>query len=234
MKSSLNIFVAFALLAACASPEKDWELARRDDSRNAYLEFLAKYPDSPFAEPARQRVRELKVIRAWDRAEFKDSLVGYQAFVDKHGDSEYADIARTRARDIQRDEQWQRIRSDGGKRAAEAFLAQYPDAPQAVDVRSMLAEIFAAEEAAKPKERPGNFRLQLAAFQTAAAAEQELRRLVALVGESLTGPIRIESPVQSSVSRMFLLKSVPMTGDEARDTCATLKNLGQACLIINR
>jgi hypothetical protein len=33
---------------------------------------------------------------------------------------------------------------------------------------------------------------------------------------------------------MFLLKSVPMTGVEARDACAALKKIGQDCLIINR
>ncbi len=77
------LFIAFIslLLASCASPEKDWHLAERDDSKNAYLEFLAKHPDSEFAGDARSRIDALKIINAWERAEFKDSLTAYQAFI---------------------------------------------------------------------------------------------------------------------------------------------------------
>jgi len=234
MKSHFIVFFVSLILTSCASPEKDWRLAERDDSQNAYLEFLAKHPESELVEQARKRIDELKVIRAWERAEFKDSLVAYQAFIDKYDDSEYAVTARERARVIQRDERWERISANGGKTAVEAFLEEYPDAPQLTEARSMLAAIAEAEEAARPKERPGNFRLQLAAFETIVAAEQELRRLVALAPETLIGPVRIEMPGQDGSSNMFLLKSVPMTGAEARDACATLKKLGQNCLLINR
>jgi len=234
MKSRFIIFFISLILISCASPEKDWRLAERDDSQNAYLEFLAKHPDSEFAEQARLRIDELKIIRAWERAEFKDTITAYQTFLDKYGDSEYAAAAREHVREFQRDEHWERVRADGSKQMVEAFLKEYPDAPQLAEAQSMLTAIAEAEEAARPKERPGNFRLQLAAFKTAIAAEQELRRLVALAPETLLGPVRIESPNQDSVSNMFLLKSVPMTGVEARDACAALKKIGQDCLIINR
>jgi len=239
MKPRFIFFVVFLIsiflvLASCISPEKDWQLAQRDDSNNAYLEFLAKHPDSQFAEQARKRLDELKVIRAWERAEFKDTLVAYQAFVDKYGDSEYAASARERARKIQRDEHWEEIDGDSGKAALTAFLETYPDAPQAPEARSRLATIAATEEAARPKERPGNFRLQLAAFKTVVAAEYELRRLVALAPEILMGPVRIEIPTPGSDSKMYLLKSVPMTNAEARDACDALNDLGQVCMIISR
>ncbi len=229
-----TVFCAAWLLLSCANSEKDWNLASRDDSQNAYLEFLAKHPNSKYAEQARKRIDELKVIRAWERAQFKDSLTAYQAFIDKYTDSEYAAAARARAREIQRDERWERIRAGGNRKAIEAFLEEYPDAPQSAEADSMLTAIAQAEAAARPKERPGRFRLQLAAFKTAAAAEREVRRLVALAPEILLGPVRIETPVPGGPSKMFLLKSVPMTGAEARNACAALKKLGQNCLIINR
>jgi len=234
MKSRFIVLFVSLILTSCASPEKDWRLAARDDSQNAYLEFLAKHPDSEFAELARLRIDELKIIRAWERAEFKDTIAAYQAFVDKYGDSEYAATAQEHIRGIQRDVRWETVRADGGKKMLAAFLDEYPDAPQLAEAQSMLTAIAEAEEAARPKERPGNFRLQLAAFKTAIAAEQELRRLVALAPETLLGPVRIETPDQDSVNSMFLLKSVPMTGVEARDACAALKKIGQDCLIINR
>jgi|GEM_PF-1789332 hypothetical protein len=235
-KPLASIFIAFLflLLASCASPEKDWRLAERDDSKNAYLEFLAKHPDSKFAEDARIRIDELKIINAWERAEFKDSLTTYQSFIDDYGDSEYVAAAHERIQEIQRDKYWKMIQTDSNKEAVEAFLMQYPDAPQVNEARSILAAIITAEEAAKPKQRPGNFRLQLAAFRTATSAEEELRRLVALAPEILLGPVRIETPNQESNSNLFILKSVPMTGMEARNACAALKKIGQNCLVINR
>ena len=234
MKSRFIFFSVFMVLMSCASPDKEWQLAERDDTQNAYLEFLAKYPNSEFAEPARRRIDELKILRAWERAEFKNTLVAYEDFIARHGDNEYTQAAEARAQEILRDERWERILAEGDKTAIEAFVTEYPEAPQLADAQSMLAAIAEAEEAARPKERPGNFRLQLAAFRTAGAAEQELRRLVALAPDILLGPVRIETPDQGDDGNMFLLKSVPMTGAEARKACATLKKMGQDCLVINR
>jgi hypothetical protein len=234
MKYRFIPFFAALILTSCANPEKDWSLAQRDDSQNAYLEFLAKHPDSEFAGQARLRIDERKIIRAWERAEFKDTIDAYNSFISKHGDSEYVTDAKERVRGIQRDDRWKDVRTSGDKVTIEAFLDEYPDAPQQAEAQSILTTIAEAEEAAKPKERPGNFRLQLAAFRTAAAAEQELRRLVTLAPEILIGPVRIETPNQGNDGNKFLLKSVPMTGVEARDACTALKNIGQDCLIINR
>lgn len=234
MKPCFIVFLTFLLLVSCANPEKDWRLAERDDSQNAYLEFLAKHPNSVFADLARKRIDELKIIRAWERAEFKDTQAAYQAFIDKYAYSEYATAATVRKREIQRDEHWERISVDGKREEIEAFLEEYPEAPQLTEAQSILTVIAEAEEAARPKERSGIFRLQLAAFKTLTAAEQERQRLVALAPEILLGPVRIDPPDQDNGSKMFLLKSVPMTGAEARNGCTELKKLGQVCIIINR
>ena len=86
MKFRFIVIFVSLMLTACASPEKDWNLATRDDSQNAYLEFMAKHPNSEFVAQARIRIDELKVIRAWERAEFKKTLTAYQAFNDKYAD----------------------------------------------------------------------------------------------------------------------------------------------------
>ncbi|HJP39593.1 MAG: SPOR domain-containing protein [Gammaproteobacteria bacterium] len=234
MKFRFIVIFVSLMLTACASPEKDWNLATRDDSQNAYLEFMAKHPNSEFVAQARIRIDELKVIRAWERAEFKKTLTAYQAFNDKYADSEYAATAKQRIHRIQRDEHWERILEDTNKAAVEIFVKTYPEAPQIPEAQLMLTAFAEAEQAARPKERAGNFRLQLAAFRTIAAAEHELRRLVLIAPEILLGPVLIEAPQPDSKRGMFLLKSVPMTGVEARNTCTALKNIKQDCFIINR
>ena len=233
------IIVGVLLLTGCANPEKDWELASRDDATETYLEFLAKHPDSEQAALARNRIQELKIIRAWERAEFKDTEDTYTAFIEKHPDSEFVVESEARIVAIQRDAQWEFVSESGSSEALEGFLKTYPNSPQRPDAEVLLAEIklteLAAIEAAKPKERPGAFRLQLAAFRTPAAADAELRRLIELFPTELIGPVRIETPAdRNNGGRMFLLKTVPMNGAEAREICALLQGRGQNCLIINR
>jgi hypothetical protein len=233
------IIVSVLLLTSCANPEKDWKLASRDDSTETYLEFLAKHPDSPQATLARERIQELKVIRAWERAEFKDTEETYGAFIEKYPGSEFAPESEARMVAIQRDAQWELVSETESPAALEGFIKTYPDAPQRPDAETRLAEIKLTElatiEAAKPKERPGAFRLQLAAFRTPAAADTELRRLIELFPTELLGPVRIETPAdRNNGGSMFLLKTVPMNGPEAREICELLQNRGQNCLIINR
>jgi len=233
------IIAGVILLTSCANPEKDWELASRDDSPETYLQFLAKHPDSAQAELARDRMQELTIIRAWERAEFKDTEEAYAAFIEKHPSSEFVPEGEVRIVAIQRDAQWELVSESGSTEALEGFIKTYPNAPQEPDAEALLIEIKLAEraaiEAATPIERPGAFRLQLAAFRTPAAADAELRRLIALFPTELLGPIRIETPADRNNSgRMFLLKTVPMNGAEARETCALLQDRGQNCLVINR
>jgi len=239
MKNQIPLLIAIALLAGCADPEKEWELAARDDSPETYLQFLAKYPNSVQADLARQRIEALKVIRAWERAEFKDSEDAYAAFVEKFPDSEFVAEAEARIASIQRDRQWEIAAEAGTSDALSSFIAEYPDAPQRAAADELLAELLLAEqaliEASTPKERPGAFRLQLAAFRTPEAAEAELRRLVDMFPTELLGPVRIETPAdRNNDGNLFLLKTVPMSGDEARKVCELLKRRQQQCMLINR
>ncbi|MDH3977639.1 MAG: SPOR domain-containing protein [Gammaproteobacteria bacterium] len=231
----LAIFLCL-ILSACANPEKEWELAERDDSQNAYLEFLAKHPDSKYAEPARQRINELKVNRTWERTTFRDSADAYTSFIKKHPNSKFVPKAEIRLQEIKRDERWEKINNWDDEKAINAFLSDYPDAPQTEEAMQILSEIEANQQAAKqarrPKEREGKFRLQLAAFKTVRAAEKELRRLMTLAPETLIGPVRLVPPEQKN--GLFVLKSVPMTWQEANESCASLKRMSQNCLIINR
>jgi len=234
MNWRVPLLLAAALLAGCANPEKDWELASRDDSPETYLEFLAKHPDSAQADLARARIQELKVIRTWERAEFKDSEDTYTEFVQKYPDSDFVPEATERIETMQRARQWEFVTETGSAEALTGFISSYPDAPEREEAEAMLAEIRLAEEAARPKERPGAFRLQLAAFRTASAAEAELRRLIEMFPTELLGPIRIATPAEQGNGNLFLLKTVPMSGAEAREICALLKSRQQQCMIINK
>ena len=167
-------------LSACDNPDKAWRMTQRDDTPDAYLQFLAKYPDSEQAGAARARIVALKEVRAWERAEFRNNEEAYRAFIEKFPTGEYAAKAHNRITGLKRDNAWAIAQEAESKEVVTAFLRDYPDAPEAKQARELLAELEKIEKPPRPTERPGDFRLQLAAFRTAKGAEQEVRRLVAL------------------------------------------------------
>jgi len=233
-KCNAIIVVSALALFACSNPEKDWEIAQRDDTPEAYLEFLARHPDTEYLEQARTRVAELKVVRAWERAEFRDSQTGYQDFIERFPDSAQADTARQNLADIERDTIWATLEDADSSEVVLAFMRDYPDAPQLAEAQALLEALLAKEPPKPPAEPPGDFRLQLGAFRTAKAAESEVRRLVGLFPDTLAGPVRIEAPTAAGKTGLFLLKTVPMSLAEARTRCADLQSYGQTCLVIER
>jgi len=210
-------------LGGCGSPERAWEIAERDDTPTAYLEFLAKYPESDFVDLARTRIESLTESRAWERTEFRNTLAGYTAFVEKFPDSAHITDARNRILGIQQEDAWAIAQDADSAPVVAAFLRDHPDAPQATQARELLAALEVHEvrqvrkEPEKPAEPPGNFRLQLASFRTARAADTELRRLIALFPDTLPGPIKIQTPGGDDRNPMFVLKSVPMNWKKRAD-----------------
>jgi hypothetical protein len=212
-------------------------MAERDDTPTAYLEFLAKYPDSEFAEMARERIEALKESGAWERAQFRDTQPGYTGFIEKFPDSAFVADAQQKLLELQRDDAWAIAQAADSAELLTAFLRDYPNAPQTEQARELMAELEttrAREKPVAPTERPGDFRIQLASFRTALSADTELRRLVVLFPDALLGPITIQSPREGDSNPMFVLKSVPMNRDEAQTVCQKLTELKQVCLIVKR
>ena len=236
MQARIVFSLLLLLVTACDNPDKAWELAEREDTNQAYLEFLAKYPQGELADRARARMAALREIRAWDRAQFRDRIPNYQRFVEDYPDSEFVEPAQARIGELERDAEWRGVRAADSIEVLESFLERYPDAPQAEEARQLIVALTPPEpevEPGPPPERPGDFRVQVGTFRTPAAAEQELRRLVALFAETLLGPVRIHTPEEHG-GRRFLLKTVPMTYQEATGACDALRAAGQDCFIVNR
>jgi len=219
-------------VSGCGNPEAAWKLAEREDNQRAYLEFLANYPQGELADQARARIAVLKEMNAWERAQFRDRIDNYERFIGDFPDSEFVSAARTRIAELDRDEAWQAAVDDGSIAVLEAFLGNHPDAPQKELAKQLLAELRMAERPESPQERAGDYRLQLGAFRTAQSADAEVRRLVQLYGDTLMGPVRIQSPPTNG--RFFTLTSVPMTHSEAHTVCSSLRAARQNCLVINR
>ncbi len=137
-----------------------WDAARQEDTLQAYVRFLERYPDSPQADEARARADELRENLAYRQALRRDTEEVYRAFLDHFPESSHrAEIeARIQAiearrrqltaeRKAQEAEKRRRAKAYAEARkldTAEAyriFLAAYPDAPEAAEARKRLRRI---------------------------------------------------------------------------------------------
>ncbi len=236
MKQALILLIGILLLAACNSPDSAWQTAEREDTITAYLEFLARYPDGELADRARERILVVKENSAWEHVEFKDNLNNYASFLKEFPDTDRRPMIAERTAELELQAAWKLAQGTNTIKGYQLFIDGHPDVSLAVEAEGLIAELIAAQEPEEVviTERAGNFRVQLGTFRTVAAAEIELRRLVALFPDTLIGPPWIETPEHGGGGKVYRLKTVPMTGEEARASCAALKRFRQDCLVINR
>jgi len=236
VKQALILSIGFLLLAACNNPDSAWQTAEREDTITAYLEFLARYPEGEPAERARTRILVVRENNAWERVEFRDNLDNYASFLKDFPDTGRRPMIVARTAELELAAAWKLAQGSGTIKGYQLFIDDHREGPQAIEAERVIAELIAAQEPEDVvlTERAGNFRVQLGTFRTVAVAEIELRRLVALFPDTLIGPPWIETPEHGGGGNVYRLKTVPMTGEEARESCAALKRFRQNCLVVNR
>ena len=88
-------------VAGCSHVAEDWKAAQAANTPEAYQDFLRQHPDSEFASPAQERVKQLAEDRDWQTAQKTDTLDAYQQFVATHADGKWAQEARVRIENFQ-------------------------------------------------------------------------------------------------------------------------------------
>lgn len=114
----LTIVMLFITMFACSSPEKDWQVARHENTIEAYQNFLRKFPSSEFTEEASKRLEKLE----WESAIASNELTEYRAFLDKYTDSQHREEARKRIDDIE----WEKSIATNTIKAYQTYLSSVP------------------------------------------------------------------------------------------------------------
>lgn len=113
--------IAVILLAlGCASTDRTWQEARRQDTPGAYHRFLRENPDSSRAEEARERLDFAQLRK-------KPTAGGYAELRQKYPQSPLlAEI-----RPVVEERVFEHVRARGTVAAYREFLAEFPDGPNA-------------------------------------------------------------------------------------------------------
>ncbi len=138
--------------------------ALREGTPEALERYLRRYPDSPYTEDARQKLRALREyhsarkaweqesLRAFERAVASGTAEGLETFLARYPDSPKADEARRllelrRKRAAEAERAFQDAMEAGTVEALAAFLAAYPDSPHATEAQARLDHLKAARAA---------------------------------------------------------------------------------------
>ncbi|MEQ8861491.1 MAG: SPOR domain-containing protein [Pseudomonadales bacterium] len=235
------LFCALAL-SGCDRQEAAWQEAQATDTAAAYQAYLEEHGDSPQAVEAEQRIRALQRTKLWEEARQADTADAYRRFLEQFPDADRAEQARERLSEIERQTAWERLRGSSDIAALRAFVETQPGDPLAEQARqrvsALTAEAERQEQARREEERQRRLaeeaayshRVQLAALRTEqqarSGADGLKQRFADILGKT---DLELERS-----GNYYLVRTVPLSADDAHSLCERLKAKNQDCLVVGR
>lgn len=112
----LSFFLIFQ--TGCESMESSWQDTQSENTIQAYERFIKKYPQSPFVDKAKNRIKKLFYKHAIE----KNTIQGYEEFLKKYPRDSLTNDLKFRIMLIK----FNKIRNSNSEYAYEKFLEQYP------------------------------------------------------------------------------------------------------------
>lgn len=122
------------LLGSCSNPERDFKNAEQANTEQAFKEFVKKYPDSPLAAQASNRIEEL----AYDKATGMGTPSAYQTFLTQHPTSRFAGKAQEALENVEFAQDLQEPTVSN----LERLLRRYPASTNVPTAKSKLAQLL--------------------------------------------------------------------------------------------
>jgi len=203
-----SLMVLLSLVAACSREQHDWRSAEAADTLEGYSQFLERHPDSELVRQARTRVAQLSEDREWQHASSKDTVDAYKQFLTQSPNSKWAQEARIRIQNF-----------------SLSGLPQTPAPPAPPQASPVPAPTVAATTPFY-----SGYGIQLGAFTSESAANNEWRQLTTRFGSDLGGLSAHVVPADTSTGRVFRLQAQVADESRARALCDVLRKQSQACV----
>jgi hypothetical protein len=216
-KSLLVLCVMMAgALAACSSPNADWQKATQQNTVDSYQQFIQQHPSDARVEQARNRINALKDEQAWSTAKSANTLDAYQTYLQQEPNGMHAADAQDKVNSLQAAAAWQTAQSTNTPAGYQDFLQKYPNAAQASDAQAALKKLT-------------GFQALLASTRSKALADKLAARLKAKYGNELQDVVVVPPSGKSKVTEV---RSAPMTESDAKSACAKLRKAHQRCEVV--
>jgi len=204
------------LLVACGSAKYEWSQAANLNTVAAYQVFLAKYPNDVHAADANNRITELKDAQAWNAAQVAESVEGYQQYLTAEPNGAHAQAARDEIVTRERAAAWRSAQTNETARSLQDFLQKYPTGMEADAARDKLKMLI-------------GYRAELGTAHSKRVAERERDSLAKRFAKNFQQVVVLEPDANSHDYR---IASAPMSQADATAACATVKQGGGFCEVI--
>ncbi len=215
MKKSLLVLcvIMAGALAACSSPNADWQKATEQNTVTAYQHFITEHPSDARVEQARNRISALKDEQAWSTAKSADTLDAYQQYLQQEPNGMHAADAQDKVNSLQQAAAWQAAQSTNTAQGYQDFLQKYPNAPQASDAQTALKKLT-------------GYQALLATVHTKAYADKVAKLLKSKFGNELQDVVVVPH------GKLLEIRSAPMTESDAKTACEKLRKAHQRCDVV--
>ena len=217
MRLGVTAVLLGLFLAACSSIEADWQQATTANTIGAYQDFLKQHPNGQHADEARSRIRGLEDEQAWDTAKTSSTEQSFQQYLRDEPNGTHAQDARDRITGFERAAAWKTAQSEGNATAIQGFLQKYPTGPESDEARAALQKL------------QNDFQVQLASYHSRQEADRMSERLKRKFGNVLHDVLVVPATPPDKLNH---IRSAPMSEDEAKAACATLKKSHQRCEVV--
>ena len=204
------------LLSACGSAKYEWSQASNLNTIAAYQAFVGKYPNDVHAADANNRIAELKDAQAWNAAQGASSVEGYQQYLTAEPSGAHAQAARDEIATRERATAWRTAQTNETAQSLQDFLQKYPTGMEADAARVQLKMLT-------------GYRAELATAHSKRLAERERDTLAKRFGKNFQQVVLLEPDANSHDYR---ITSLPMSQADADAACATVKQSGRSCEVI--
>ena len=142
-------------------PQYEWAASR--DEVESYEGFAERFPDSHYADKAKQRADALREKQVWSYALESQHVDSFRKYVKEYPDGEHLQEAREVIRGIA-DRQWEKVAGSKWEDLIRNFLVQYPETSkiQAADLR--LQELYSDPKWVEVQDNPEYLRDFIARF----------------------------------------------------------------------
>lgn len=204
-------------LIACSSIEADWQQATTANTIGAYQDFLKQHPNGQHADEARGRIHAIEDDQAWMAAVNSNTQQSFEQYLHNEPNGTHAQEARDRITGFERATAWKSAQSEGTPTAIQAFLQKYPTGPESDEARGALQKL------------QNDFQVQLASYRSLKEADSASARLKRKFGSVLHDVVVVPANPPDKLNH---IRSAPMSEDEAKAACATLKKSHQRCEVV--
>jgi outer membrane protein assembly factor BamD (BamD/ComL family) len=209
-----------ALLAGCSQAASDWKQADSQNTVAGYQQFLQQHPDSEHANAARERVAAMQDDEAWTAAKATNTVDSYQTYLTSQPKGLHSGEANTQITDLKRVAAWKVAEAANTESSVQDFLNQYATGPEADSARAQLQKL-----------QTEKYRVRLGSFRDAAQAEKTRGDMQTRFASQLHQVVVVPP---SGTDKLTHVSSAPMTEDDAKAACGSLKKLKQHCEVVKR